>query len=155
MEVVVINNPLKVIKMKGTFKYPEDRNDANINYLEIVPSYMDLSKGVWNMSLDSYALKTNDESKHLDCVLEVSTNFVNSFEYIQLTRNFQSVPAVLGHMYGFGTVKTFDHFEKKWFTVENTGFGNSLSLYLKQNEIFKTTFINVNYEITILFQRIK
>jgi hypothetical protein len=155
MEVLLINNPLKVIKIKGTFKDPEEQNHNNTNCMEMVTSYMDLSKGVWNLSLDTYALKTNDQSKHLDCVIEVSTNFVSSFEYIKNTQNYQSVPAILGHMYGFGTTKTFDHFEKKWFTLENAGSGNMFSLYLKQNDLFKTTPVNANYELTILFQRIK
>jgi hypothetical protein len=155
MEVILINNPLKVIKIKGTFKDPEEQNYNNTNSLEIVTSYMDLSKGVWNLSLDTYALKSNDDSKHLDCVLEVSTNFVSSFEYTKNTQSYQSTPAILGHMSGFGTLKTFDHFEKKWFTLENAGTGNMFSLYLKQNEIFKKTPVNLNYELTILFQRIK
>ncbi len=154
MEVVILNNPLKVIKIKGTFKDPENEHD-NTNLLPLVTSYMDLSKGVWNMSLDTYALKSNNETKHLDCVLEVSTNLVNSFEYIGHTQNFQSVPAILGHMFGFGSLKTFDHFEKKWFTVEDASMGSTLSVYLKQNAIFKTTLLDVDYELTILFQRIK
>ena len=155
MEVTILNNPLKIITVKGTFTVPET-NSSNDIFVNIVPSYMDLTKGVWNLSLDSYAIKTNEGGKSkLDCVLEVSTNLVSAFEYQAGKSNYNSFSAPLGHMFGFGTTKSFDHFEKKWFTIDENASGNQLQLYIKQKQIFKVPKLNISYEITILFQRIK
>ena len=155
MEVTLLNNPLKIIKCRGTFK--EEPNKRNELFVSLIPTYMDITKGVWNMSLDTYAMKTNKTDNPMNTVLEVTSNLVTSYKYnSENSDTFESTPAILGHMFGFGVNKSFDHFEKKWFTIENAyACGPMLRLMFNQNELFKTTPVDLTFEITILFQRIK
>ncbi len=115
---------------------------------------MDITKGVWNISLDTHAIKSNIEAP-LDCVLEICSNLVTSYKYTnENSDTYESTPAILGHMYAFSSKKSFDHFDKKWFTVDPV-FGPVLRLIIKQNALFKVNKIDLSFELTILFQRIK
>ena len=74
----------------------------------------------------------------------VSTNLLTSYKYnCDNYDTYESSLAIIGHISGFETKKTFDYFDKKWFTM------------LKQNDIFKMHTIDVSYNMTVLFQRIK
>ena len=155
MEVTIVNNPLKIIQCKGTFKESQNNPTQNSIFVNLIPSYMDVTKGVWNICLDSYALKSNTETP-LQCVLEVSTNLVTSYKYNSDNYDtYESSAAIMGHMSGFGTKKTFDYFDKKWFTIDSLMIGPVLKVMLKQNDIFKMPTIDVSYNMTVLFQRIK
>lgn len=151
MEVLVINNPLKIIKCSGTFK-----EELNINeyYINLIPTYMDISRGIWNISLDTYCIKSTTATP-LKCIVEVSTNLVTAYKYKGTNNDtFESIPAPLGHMVAYDTMKSFEHFEKKWFTIES-GSGGAFKLMLSQNETMKEKDVNFQFEITILFQRIR
>ena len=149
--VKIISNPLKVVKVTGTFVQNSD-SDTTPFYVPIIPAYLDITKGVWNMSLDSYCVKVHKPST-ANLVLEISSSAVTAYEELDQTGRHVSVSAPLGHIFLFSQdgQASFGPFEKKWFTVEENSHG--LYLFLKQNKLSKLPVLELDFEITVLFQR--
>lgn len=153
-EVKILSNPLKVVKVSGV--YEEKSTTTNDNYFNIpvVLPYMDISKGIWNLSLDTYIVKAKKPDQ-IETVVEVSSSGVTSYEFVEETGRHMSIPAPLGHIYTVVPKDNFifGSFDKKWFTIDDTSFG--LQLFLKQSKLSKVDELKFDFEITMLFQRQK
>jgi len=145
--VQVINNPLKIVKVKGVIN--KGNEFLNVN---LVPAYMDLNKGIWNLSLDTYCFKVIAPAQ-LETVYELSTTLCTSIE-VGDTYLPASGLATLGHIYAVAPKDTFlfGHFERKWFTIDNPN-SSYFRLICKPIEMIKQDDSDIVVEITMLFQR--
>lgn len=145
--VQIINNPLKIVKVTGILN-----KDQDVLHVNLVPAYMDLSKGIWCLSLDTYCFKAIAPAQ-LETVYEISSTLSTS---MQLGSTFLPVSglAILGHMYAVSPKDNFffGNFERKWFTIDNPN-SSHFELICKQIGITKQETAQVSVEITILFQR--
>jgi hypothetical protein len=159
MEVLACYNPLKQIRFVAAYKanngskLVETENKWTVN---IVPQYMDLTKGIWHVSLDSYVYKCNSPLK-IDTIFEISTSLCTSFESIQGTNLNQSVFTRLGSIHAFSPANLCNYgpFEKKWFLVEPAD--SQFQLFITQNKmsVINVPSVEVEFDISFLFQRIK
>ena len=149
--VKIISNPLKVVKFTGTFVQKSGSESAPF-YLPIIPAYLDVTKGVWNMSLDTYCIKVKKPTD-ANLILEISSSAITAYENLDLTGRHVSVAAPLGHIYIItqGDQTVFGPFEKKWFTVEENSHG--IDMFIKQNKLSTLPILEFDFEITVLFQR--
>jgi hypothetical protein len=157
MEVLACVNPLKQVRYVASYvaenksSFEEIQNRWNVS---IVPQYMDLTKGIWNVSLDSYVYKSKTQ---IDTVFEISTNLSFCYESVQGTNLNKSALTRLGSIHSFspGNVANFGPFEKKWFLVEPAD--SQFELVISQNKlsIMRTPRLEVEFDLTFLFQRIK
>lgn len=82
MEVVACYNPLKQLRFEALYKassgsvFVENEHKWNIT---VVPEYMDLTTGIWNVTLDSYIYKLKVPNK-IDTVFDISTNLCTSYQ---------------------------------------------------------------------------
>lgn len=150
-EVRILSNPLKVVKCKGTFQ----EGQKDYFNVPIIPTYMDLTKGVWCISLDTYTVKFNKPDE-IETVLEISSSVATNYEPLEETGRHVSSHTPLGHIYAVGSkdVCLFGNFEKKWFLVEEHPFG-FVEIYIKQSSLCKVEKLEFSFEFTLLFQRQK
>jgi len=145
--VHILNNPLKIIKVKG--KINKDKKIIPVN---LVPAYMDLSRGIWNISLDSYCFKVIEPAQ-LETVYEISATLCTTLEFGENQRQSSGL-ATLGHIDADCPKDRFlfAHFEQKWFTVDNPN-STHFEVYCKAIDMTKQDNAEIELEITILFQR--
>lgn len=93
MEVFVLENPLKTIKVSTPVNQKCDKVTVNL-----VPAYLDILDGAWEVSLDTHCYKVIEPSQ-LDTVYEISTNLVNGIQLDKNTNCLTSNQIVLGHMH--------------------------------------------------------
>ena len=170
MEVLLINNPLKQVHFTGSYvakfgrvqskglnKFVEEK-DFRVN---LIPHYMDIQKGVWNVTLDSYMYQCKTSSAYENTVLDISTSLVTSYITDVKTGCVKSRPASLGRIYITRTAPNQamgchgGSFEKKWFTIEQQQ--ESFQVTIKQHEfcVVPLDILEIDFEISFLFQRIK
>jgi hypothetical protein len=160
--VVVLNNPLKQVVWSGTYTFSRNQKDEQSKFfIRMVKEYMDLSKGIWNVTLDTYIVKSTLPDP-VDTVLDVSTNLVSGFQSDQKTNTHESKNVCLGKMFLITSQgqATGGPFEKKWFTVASGREFSNFELHIKQNPLAVKPkdhgiAYNLDFEITLLFQRIK
>jgi hypothetical protein len=154
MEVTLVNNPLKQVKFKGTYKI-DGQTEDNKFHINIVPAYMDLNKGIWNVALDTYCYLVK-EPNQLETVFDVKTSLVTGYEYLPNSNQHISTSVTLGNIYAVAlkTTSFFGNFDRKWFTVEN-GSGYGFELILNQHYLTKQVKVEMEFEVSFLFQRIK
>ena len=76
--VLLLNNPLKQITYTNTYTYDITKKvEKSKFFVPVVTDYMELGKGVWNVSLDTYIIRNSDNGA--DTILDISTNLVNGF----------------------------------------------------------------------------
>lgn len=162
MEVLSCLNPLKQVRYRSVYKaqnrlsnYEEIENKWSVN---IVPQYIDLTKGVWNVSLDSYVYKVSlPQVGTIDTILEVSTSLCTSYQSIAGKNLDKTVCTRLGsiHVYSKANLANFGPFEKKWFMIDNVK--NHFDLNVNAHELSFTRYskIEIELDISLLFQRIK
>ena len=152
-----LNNPLKQILFTNNYTYNSNsKSEKNQFFVPTVKEYMDLSKGIWNVSLDTYVIKNLDYA--VDTVLDISTNLVSGIKFDKLRNTHESSNACLGKifLYVSPNMHFSGPFEKKWFTVQSGRDFANFEFYVKQNPLAtKETSINFDFEISFLFQRIK
>lgn len=155
--VWLLNNPLKQITYTNTYTYDSTKKiEKSKFFVPIVSNYMELAKGVWNVSLDTYVIKNGD--CNADTILDVSTNLVNGFFFDKQKNTHETKHACLGKIF----LQNGPHlaiggpFEKKWFTIQSNREFLNFELYVKQNPLATMhTSLELDFEITLLFQRIK
>jgi hypothetical protein len=141
MEVLSCLNPLKQVRYRSVYKaqnrlsnYEEIENKWSVN---IVPQYIDLTKGVWNVSLDSYVYKVSlPQVGTIDTILEVSTSLCTSYQSIAGKNLDKTVCTRLGsiHVYSKANLANFGPFEKKWFMIHTySGYEKKVKTDLDQN----------------------
>lgn len=145
--VQILNNPLKIIKGKGQIN-----KDNEIIHFNLVPAYLQLNRGVWNMSLDTFCFKVIGPSQ-LQTVYEISSSLCTC---LQLGENLMPISglATLGHMFALCEKNTFmfGEFERKWFTVDNPN-STFFDVICKPIDMTKQVDADIQLELTILFQR--
>jgi hypothetical protein len=155
--VWLVNNPLKQIIWEEKYIYNRNSKSEKIKFfVPIVQEYMDLSKGVWNVSLDTYVIKNLDYA--VDTVLDISTNLVSGIRINKSANTHESQNVCMGKIYLFAAPNTVTAgpFEKKWFTVQCGKEHSNFELYVKQNFLAdKLNSLILDFEISFLFQRIK
>lgn len=162
MEVLACSNPLKQIRHVASYEasydsstsiFLENKNKWNVN---IVPQYMDLTQGIWNVSLDSYIYKLKKPIR-VDTIFEVSTSLCTSFESVQGKNLNKAVFTRLGSIHAISpaNISNFGPFEKKWFLVEPAE--SEFELFITQNKMSQMQIpsLVVEFDISFLFQRIK
>lgn len=159
MEVLACYNPLKQIRFEALYKasngsvFVEHEHKWNIT---VVPEYMDLTTGIWNVTLDSYIYKLKVPNK-IDTVFDISTNLCTSYQTEAKTNLNRSVFTRLGCIHAVSPLNlaNFGPFEKKWFLVEPKE--RQFQLFINQNKmsVSNTPKLEVEFEISFLFQRIK
>jgi|APCry1669189241_1035207.scaffolds.fasta_scaffold137567_1 hypothetical protein len=162
MEVLSCYNPLKQVRYRSVYKaqnvqsnYEEIENKWKVN---LVPQYMDLTKGIWNVSLDSYIYKiSSPQTVTFDTILEISTSLCTSYQSIAGKSLNKTVFTRLGniHVYSKANLANFGPFEKKWFMVDNVN--NHFDLHVTAHELsfMRLPKIEIEFDISFLFQRIK
>jgi hypothetical protein len=160
--VLSANNPLKQLKFAETYlavdgqilqRYTEVQKEWQVS---IVPHYMDLSKGVWNVALDSYFFKIKAPAD-VNTILEVSTSLVTSHETVPGQNRFRPYQTKLGtiHVIGRQGDVNFAPVYPKWFTVERRDTSFQLEISQHPMSIFAVERLEIDFELTFLFQRIK
>jgi hypothetical protein len=145
--VSVVQNPLKVIKLSGKIN-----KDNDCLRRQLINAYLDLSKGNWIMSLDSYSFKVFTP-EHLETVYEISSPFCTSISFDLQSRTAISDFALLGHIYAVCPKGQFyfGNFERTWFSIDipSTDF----KIICKQTQMTKQPNAEIDIELTVLFQR--
>jgi hypothetical protein len=117
---------------------------------------MDLTQGIWNVSLDSYIYKLK-KTIRVDTIFEVSTSLCTSFESVQGKNLNKAVFTRLGSIHAISpaNISNFGPFEKKWFLVEPAE--SEFELFITQNKMSQMQIpsLVVEFDISFLFQRIK
>lgn len=159
MEVLACYNPLKQIRFVTLYEASYTSNLIEKEYkwsVNICPEYIDLTRGLWNVSLDSYVYKCTQPRK-IDTIFEISTSLCTSFQQIQGTGLNTSVYTRLGSIHAFSdaNLSNFGPFEKKWFFVEESD--NRFELFITQNKMsaMNVAELQVHFDISLLFQRIR
>lgn len=159
MEVLACYNPLKQIRFVTLYEASYNSKLVENEYkwsVNICPEYIDLTRGIWNVSLDSYVYKCREPRK-IDTIFEISTSLCSSFEQIQGTSLNKSVCTRLGSIHTFSDagLSNFGPFEKKWFLVEESD--SRFELYITQNKmsVMNVASLKVDFDISLLFQRIR
>jgi hypothetical protein len=172
MEVLLLNNPLKQIICTGKYtlevayanpilKSPRQEKEESKHYIKLVKEYMDLSKGVWNVTADTYVYRINKPNSSsgydADLTLDVSTNLVTGYSVDNETNTHQSRPVCLGQFSATSTAASWrGSFEKKWFTVDTGREFFNFELYVQKNQLaVYGPLYDIDFEISFLFQRIK
>jgi hypothetical protein len=145
--VQIVNNPLKIVKVTGKINGINNTLSA-----ELVKGYLDLAKGSWVVTLDTYCLKVLNP-EHVDTVFELSTPLSNVMKFSQENLRPSSDFATLGHIYVncHKTDFSFGHFEKKYFPVDSPS--NRLQIVCKAIPMTQQSSQEIDMELTILFQR--
>lgn len=89
----MLKNPLKTIKIKCQINKD---NEAEI--VTLVSDYLDITEGVWEVSLDTYCYKVNSPD-FLETVYEVSTSLCTGCELDKSTNEYRTNNTVLGHIH--------------------------------------------------------
>ena len=157
MNVHVIENPLKTIKVKhAILKKNSQINNFQFN-VELEPNYIDLSTGIWNVAIAQFILINNGNI--LSTVIDISTNLCfqtakNPYEqFSQAETKFVPLKsiAILDLKHGRFT---FDQFHPPlFFQVEK---GNNYSFIVNYSEVpsLQNEKLNLEVELTFLFQRL-
>lgn len=152
-----VQNPLKQVICNNTYTYNITSKSENSKfYVPIVKDYMDLSKGVWNVSLDTYVIKNNG-ARTADTILDISTNMVSGFLHNRKenTNNAQNI--CLGKIFLIcpAHMTIGGPFEKKWFTVSSNREFCKFEIFVQQNHLTTVqTSLELEFEMTFMFQRI-
>jgi hypothetical protein len=152
-----VQNPLKQVICNNTYTYNINSKSENSKfYVPIVKDYMDLSKGVWNVSLDTYVIKNNG-ARTADTILDISTNMVSGFLHNRKenTNNAQNI--CLGKIFLIcpAHMTIGGPFEKKWFTVSSNREFCKFEIFVQQNHLSTVqTSLELEFEMTFMFQRI-
>lgn len=155
--VLLLNNPLKQITCTNTYTYNNtNKLEKSKFFVPVVRDYMELAKGVWNVSLDTYVIRNSDNAA--DTILDISTNLVNGFYFDKLKNTHETKYACLGKIFlqNAPNYTIGGPFEKKWFTVQSNRDFLNFELHVKQNPLVTMhNSFELDFEITLLFQRIK
>jgi hypothetical protein len=162
LDVSVINNPLKQIKFSATYKAENGHNLSSFDEVQkswtvdVIPHYMDLKTGVWNVALDSYVYRLKTPAT-IDTIFEISTSLVTSYEVVSVRNRYRPFYTRLGviHAVAPAAYTNFGPFDQKWFTVEKAD--SSFQLFISQHpmSIWTVPKVEVEFEILFLFQRIR
>ena len=155
--VWLLTNPLKQVICRNTYTYNmNSKSEESKFFVPVVKDYMDLSKGIWNVSLDTYVIKTNHNAA--DIVLDISTNLVSGFLFDKKKNTNESRNVCLGKIFLVSPpyMVTGGPFEKKWFNVQTNREFSNFEIYVQQNALsHPLTSLELEFEITFLFQQIK
>lgn len=153
----LLNNPLKQITCNHTYMFDiNTKNETSKFFVPVVKEYMDLSKGIWNVSLDTYVFKNSETAA--DTILDVSTNLVSGFLFDKTKNTHETKNVCLGKVFLVSPphLVVGGPFEKKWFTVETNREFSNFEIYVKQNNLaIEHNSLQLEFEISLLFQRIK
>ena len=167
MNVNVLTNPLKTFKVIHNIKRPYvsvgnppvDKTIREFEFsVDLYPNYFDLTVGVWNVAISQSIVSNNsaDRKSKASTIFHISTNLLSQAvkdPYSNLPASSRNVP--LATIYVDNIKKDEFQLERLrpiFFQVENPSRFCFVARYF---EVVKTTVdLNINIELTFLFQRL-
>jgi hypothetical protein len=147
--VNVVQNPLKVIKLSA--KINKDNDSLRT---QLIKAYLDLSKGNWITSLDTFCFRVYNPVQ-LETVYEITSPMCTSISFDHDSKTAISDFALLGHIYAVSPKDQFyfGSFERTWFSVDIPS--TDLKICCKQMLMTKQPTAEIDLQLTVLFQRQK